>query len=65
MLDKKNMIDTIIESLKKEKILNFIIYEVEDSLDYLNKYKIKNILDNLNDFVKEVKTLNENYIESL
>ena len=65
MLDKINMRDSIINALEKENILWFIISEIEDSLDYLNKYKLKNIYDDLSNFIEELKQLNQNYIKSL
>jgi len=65
MLDKETLINTIITAIRKEKVMWFIVDEIEDSLDYLNKYKLKNIYDNLPEFIKEIKQLNEKYIKSL
>lgn len=65
MMDKNTFIKAIIEEIKKENLMWFIVEEVEDSLDYLNKYKLKNIYDNLSNFIEELKQLNQNYIKSL
>jgi len=65
MMDKNTFIKAIIEEIKKENLMWFIVEEVEDSLDYLNKYKLKNIYDDLSNFIEELKQLNQNYIKSL
>jgi len=65
MMDKNTLIKAIIEEIKNENLMWFIVEEVEDSLDYLNKYKLKNIYDNLSNFIEELKQLNQNYIKSL
>jgi len=65
MEEKTKIITKIIDRLNKENILWFIVEEVEDSLDYLNKYKLKNIENNLDSFILNLKKVNENYVNSL
>lgn len=55
----------ILDSLKKQNIMPFIIEEVADSLYYLNRYKIKNIKNNLNLFINKIILLNVYYCKSL
>ena len=65
---EKNMIEMreyIVYRLYKAGIMWFILDEVDDSLIYLNKYKLKNIFDNVDEFVKHMKIVNQNYIDSL
>lgn len=64
-MDKEQLKTIIIDSLKNKDIMWFIISEVEDSLDYLNKYKLKNIVDNLDAFIDDLEELSKNYVMNL
>ncbi len=61
MQEKEKLKEKIIQSLQQAGIIWFIIQEVEDSLDYLNKYKLKNIVDNLDLFVKDMEKISNSY----
>ena len=58
MSEKQKLKQKILNKLGKEKFLNIILEEIDDSLDYLNKYKLKNIYDNINAFIEELKVIN-------
>ena len=64
-MDKFELKEKIIEAIKNLDIMWFIVEEVEDSLDYLNKYKLLNIYENIESFLIDIKNVNENYIKSL
>lgn len=55
----------IIKKLKEKDILPFILNEIEDSLDYMNKYKLQNILKSIDQLSKHLETLDKNYKNSL
>ena len=55
----------IIARLEKENLMWFIVDEIRDSLDYLNPYKVKNVYENLDRLVTELKEINANYIRKL
>ena len=61
MQEKEKLKQKIVQALNKEGIIWFIVQEVEDSLDYLNKYKLQNIVDNLDLFVNDIKRLSNSY----
>ena len=65
MSEKQKLKQKILNKLKKEKFLNIILEEIDDSLDYLNKYKLKNIYDNINSFIEELKVINMSCINWL
>lgn len=67
-MSKKNLVsirNSIIEELEEIGIMPFIIEEVWYSLAYLNYYKLKNIVDNMEVFVNEIKNINKEYYESI
>jgi len=55
----------IIARLEKENLMWFIVDEIKDSLDYLNPYKVKNVYENLDRLITELKEINANYIRNL
>ena len=55
----------IIARLEKENLMWFIVDEIRDSLNYLNPYKVKNVYENLDRLITELKEINENYIRKL
>ena len=57
--------EKIISKLKKENILWFIIDEIEDSLDFLNPYKIKNVYENVDQLILSLKQIEQSYIKGL
>ncbi len=65
MSEKQKLKQKILNKLEKEKFLNIILEEIDDSLDYLNKYKLKNIYDNINSFIEELKVINMSCINWL
>lgn len=67
-MSKKKLVsirNSIIEEFKEIGIMPFIEKEVEYNLHYLNYYKLKNIQDNIELFVKKISKLNQNYCISL
>ena len=65
MQEKEILKEKIIKELNNTGIIWFLIQEVEDSLDYLNKYKLQNIIDNLDLFVEDIKKLSNSYKDVL
>jgi len=65
MSEKYKLKQKIIKKLEDEGFVSIIIDEVFDSLDYLNKYKLKNIYDNIAYFVEDLKVLNIKFIDWL
>lgn len=65
MNEKEVLKEKIIKKLEKVDILWFIKNEVYDSLDYLNKYKLKNLYLNMDKFIEDLKRINTYYIKSL
>ena len=65
MSEKQKLKQKILNKLVKENLLNIILEEINDSLDYLNKYKLQNIYDNINYFVEDLKNINLNCINWL
>lgn len=64
--DKRKILKkNIISALEKENIMLFIIKEVDYSLNYLNYYKLKNIVDNMDLFIEKISKLNKAYYESI
>jgi len=55
----------LINELKKHNIMPFILQEVEDSLSYLNKYKLKNVYKNMDIFVKKLLSISNMYKKSI
>ncbi len=65
MNEKEVLKEKIIKKLEKVDILWFLKNEVYDSLDYLNKYKLKNLYLNMDKFIEDLKRINTYYIKSL
>ena len=65
MTEKYDLIDKIITEVSKLDVMWFIKEEIEDSLDYLNKYKLMNIYENIEAFCQDIQQVNKNYIKSL
>ncbi len=65
MSEKQKLKQKILNRLVKENLLNVILEEINDSLDYLNKYKLQNIYDNINYFIEDLKNINLNCINWL
>jgi len=65
MNEKDVLKEKIIRKIDKVDILWFLKNEVYDSLDYLNKYKLKNLYLNIDEFIKDLKRINIYYIKSL
>ncbi len=65
MSEKQKLKQKILNRLVKENLLNVILEEINDSLDYLNKYKLQNIYDNINYFIEDLKNINVNCINWL
>ncbi len=65
MSEKQKLKQKILNKLVKENLLNIILEEINDSLDYLNKYKLQNIYDNINYFIEDLKNINLNCINWL
>lgn len=55
----------IMKKLEEYDILPFILDEIEDSLDYMNKYKLQNIIKNIESLAKKLENLNKSYKNSL
>ncbi len=65
MSEKQKLKQKILNKLEKEQFLNIVLEEIADSLDYLNKYKLQNIYDNIVYFIHDLKTINVNCINWL
>jgi len=65
MSEKQKLKQKIWNRLKEEQLLNIILEEITDSLDYLNKYKLQNIYDNINYFIDDLKKINLNCVNWL
>lgn len=65
MTEKEKLIEKILEEIRKYNIFSFIVEEIENSLVYINKYKLQNIYDNINEFIEDILKINQDYIEWL
>jgi len=65
MSEKQKLKQKILNRLKQEQLVNIILEEITDSLDYLNKYKLQNIYDNINYFVADLKKVNLSFVNWL
>lgn len=65
MTEKEKLIEKILEEIEKYNIFSFIVEEIENSLVYINKYKLQNIYDNINEFIEDILKINQDYIEWL
>lgn len=65
MTEKEKLIEKISEEIRKYNIFSFIVEEIENSLVYINKYKLQNIYDNINEFIEDILKINQDYIEWL
>lgn len=65
MTEKEKLIEKILEEIEKYNIFSFIVEEIENSLVYINKYKLQNIYDNINGFIEDILKINQDYIEWL
>jgi len=63
MTEKEKLIEKISEEIWKYNIFDFIVEEIENSLVYINKYKLQNIYNNINEFIEDILKINQDYID--
>lgn len=64
-MDEKKEVINLKQKIKEEmyslQLPGFMYQELERSLSFMNYYKLRNIWDNIDGFMEDLKSIKENY----